>query len=657
MSCPTCNDNFPLNFSVQNFLNSTCSNCSSTCISSALVCYTGPNLACSGILSHDTIEDALTKIDTILCASTGNYSAYQMHCLPAFVGTAITSQAAFVSAITDYACITQTALTLFTGTTYTAYVAATASTISGIINPALICASAGVISGDTLSGLLTKYCTKFGSIDAALNLSSVNFASCFTVVTPPTTVITGFQELISQICQVKTLAQAAAGALPVFNNVGSCLGAPLTTTDSLVSTINKIKTSLCLAPSYVSTNVTWGCVGTPTLTTLESGLQQIVNKVNILLPKQTTFGSAFSLTPVDVANPCLGVQVNLIASPDRFVASNSTDTTPGTLADKLIGNGITIDATTTPGNIILINDHKILSNLGDTSPNYLISKINGSTSNGITITPTYNVITGKVDLILSVDPVALCTLIKNCASAVPCTSYIVTPATTSILNYTNCAGYVVNITISGATTICAKLNSVYAPGATIVNNGACIVVCAAPTGLVASAITSTSFVETWGAVAGAVAYSYRLNGGAWVNVGTALTANPTGLSPNVYYSFEVGALVGGEWCTQTATNSVSTIYNFEIGGGYGMTITSISGTGIPSMASSTTTHIYGYQTGITGNITVNLTGTILTTTKIVAYKNGVVYSCLAVTGAGSFLLPMVATSSDLVLVVVNSGVC
>jgi len=83
-------------------------------------------------------------------------------------------------------------------------------------------------------------------------------------------------------------------------------------------------------------------------------------------------------------------------------------------------------------------------------------------------------------------------------------------------------------------------------------------VCAAPSSLVASNTTPTSFTETWSAVAGADSYQYRINGGAWTNVGSNLSVNITGLNPSTSYSFDVGAIVSGTTCPQLASNSVTT---------------------------------------------------------------------------------------------------
>ena len=659
--CVDCNNNTPLVFNVQSFLNSVCTSCGDTaCLPSSNVCYTGPKLLCSGILTNDSLEDALTKIDTILCSSTGNYSTYQMHCLPAWKGTAITTEAAFVDAITDYACTTKANLTTFIGTTFSDYQTVVDGRFLGITSPGIVCASAAITNTDNLQSIYSKYCAKFTSIDATLNISSLNFASCFTVTIPPLTIIQGFQEIINQICSLKATVTAGGITLPMFNNVGTCLATP-GTTDTLVDTITKIRSRVCLSPTYLSTNLTWGCVGAPTSTTsIEEGLQRVITKTNYILPKIPTFGAGFTVTPTDIADPCAGVNVAISAgSTDRLVASNNTDTTPGTLFDKLLGDGNVIDGITTPGKVIIKSDHKLLASSVDTTADYLVNKLHGSSASGITVTPTYNALTKKVDLILSVDNSILCAIFSNCAGTIPCVSYRVTPATTSSLSYVDCTGNVINIaSIGGITNICARFGTVYAPAATIVNMGACVPACSAPTGLVASGITPTSFTETWDAVPSAASYEYRIDGGAYTNIGSSLTTTVSALLPSSTHIFEVRAIIGITPCASVASNSITTNSNFALSAAYNMNITSVTGTGIPALgATGPNGSLQGTHTAISGTTSVTVTGTPLSTAKIDAYVNGIIVSCVPMPTAGTYSLTFTALSTDVVSIAIDGGVC
>jgi hypothetical protein len=44
-----------------------CTDCEQSCTSSNTVCYTGPNLPCSGVNTNDTITVVLQKIDNVIC--------------------------------------------------------------------------------------------------------------------------------------------------------------------------------------------------------------------------------------------------------------------------------------------------------------------------------------------------------------------------------------------------------------------------------------------------------------------------------------------------------------------------------------------------------------------------------------------------------------
>jgi len=671
MPCSSCGNTSPLVFDVQSFLNPECNSCGDVqCYPAKNVCYTGPNLVCSGILTNDDLETAFTKIDEQICSASGDYSTYQKNCLPAWAGNDLNTEALFVEAITGYACETRENLDEFIQSTFPDYQVVVDERFDDIELPAITCASAGIVNTDTLSTVYTKYCTKFTQIDDALNISDVDFASCFTVTTAPTTVKTGFEELIAQICTLQGLIGSGGVVLPTFNNVGTCLGGTLTTTDSTESTIIKIRTKLCTLPTWDKTGVTWGCVGVPTPNTLEAAFQNVITKVNYMLPKTVTFGSGFSVVPTDVSNPCLGVTVTPTTSADRFVASNGADSSPGTLKDKLLGTGITIDDATTAGKITLISDYKVKADVSDVSPNFLINKLNGSSVSGITITPTYNSLTKKVDLVLSIDPDAICSLLSGCSTAVPCTTYIVTPAGTSSLSYTDCSGSIVSISISGVTEICAKLNTVYAPNATIVNDGACATGCYAPVTLTSSAITSSSFVETWSAVTGATEYQYRLNGGSWISNALALTVTVSA-SPSTTYTFDVRAIVDGISCSEFTSNAVTTedaistpnVY-IQNNPGFGITINDVDlSTSVPFFAFSSGSFplvsgvVTGVHTGFTGIIRLTVaTGASTGTAKL--YVDSVLIECIDLTvGTANNFTTNTYLSSEEISVIVEAGTC
>lgn len=395
MNCTTCQQTTAV---VTGYNPASCTTCASgTCFTDAsCVVYTGPNLPCSSINTNDALDVSLQKIDGLLCAATSNYSSYNTYCL-----APITTQQQFVETISNYVCTLNTNFNTFVNTTFVNYQNSVTSVINSLNNPGITCAAAGVTTADNLPTILLKYCSAISAIAAGtISLSGVNWSSCYTVSPVPTTVAQGFNVLINQICLLK--AQVSAGAvLPVFNNQGTCLTGG-TAADSLVTTINLIKTKLCQTGTLNVTSLSWGCTTQPSNnpTDLQGALQSILNQITTIT--QSTpfqYSSDFSVTPVDGSNACAGQKIALTNSPstDRFVASTAADTSPGTLQQKLApGTNVTLDYTTTPG-VAIINasggssDGKVFADAADSTSDYLINKVEGGPpSSGIAIVPTLN---------------------------------------------------------------------------------------------------------------------------------------------------------------------------------------------------------------------------------------------------------------------------
>lgn len=391
------------------------SNCTSTnpCfLDAGCVVYTGPALNCSGIATNDALDTILQKIDPLLCASTGDYSTYNTYCL-----APITTQKQFVETISNFVCTLQTSFNTFTGTTFPAYQTTINGRLTALEVPGITCSTAGVVNTDTLQTVLNKYCTKFGAIDASLNISSANWSQCYTVSPAPTTPTQGFDIIIDQICLLKAAVESGSASLPTFNNVGSCLAAPVTTADSLVDTVNKIKTRLCQTGTLDTTTLSWGCVTQPSGSqNLQDTLQNLITTLSTVarsLP--TSWSGDFTIGNVDNSNLCLGKTVALSSPPtrDRFVAVTASDTNPGVLEDKLIpGTNMSLDYITSPGFVIInstggtgTGDHKVASDAADPSPDYLSQKIlTGVPNNGVSIIPSLDETNHVVRLNAQVDP-------------------------------------------------------------------------------------------------------------------------------------------------------------------------------------------------------------------------------------------------------------
>lgn len=428
MPCTTCNESVITVQGIQTFSQGCCDPCSScksgAVVDSTCVLYTGPALPCTAIATNSNLEDILVAFDQALCAAVGDYSTYNVGCL-----APITTQQEFVEAISDFVCQTRTDLDTFTGTTFPNYQDAVDSRFVAIEVPGITCATASVINTDTLQTVLNKYCTKFGAINSLLDVSGADWNACYVVSPLPSTPREGFDTLISQICQLKN--SGGSGTLPIFNNVGSCLPAPLTTTDTLVSTVNKIKTRLCQTPTFDINALTWTCITKPSSTTtdLQDAFQSVLTKLATLIQNFPTFSGDFTVDNVDPMDPCQGKTISLSSSPyvDKYVAATSADPSPGTLQDKLLaGTNITLDYVTTPGKAIISSsagataDEKVKSYNADPSAGYLINKVNGVLGSfGITITTNLNVTTNQVDLSASLDPLTFITAMAAAASDSP----------------------------------------------------------------------------------------------------------------------------------------------------------------------------------------------------------------------------------------------
>lgn len=416
MPCPDCSPNNVYNSNYQQLMsNSGCGNCTPT----SNLSYDGPSLVCSEIESCDNLNDVISKLDAAICTAVGDYSTYNKYCLDD-VTPILTSQQ-FVEAISSAHCTLKTNFENFVNLTFDDYSEAIDGRLDAIERPGITCTSASVLNTDTLQTVLTKYCVKFVAIDNLLNISSVDWDQCFTVPVAPTNIVQGFDLLIDQICAVKALVgTGGGGTLPVFNNVGSCLPAPLTTTDTLVNTVNKIKTRLCQSPVFDINALTWNCVTKPSSTTtdLQAAFQTVLTELQNLKQSFPSFdNSHFTVSNVDNSNLCLGKRIQLTAPPaanDRFVALNGFDLTPGFLENKLAeGAGVSFDLLANPGKLTIAasnvgGDGKVKLNLTDPTSGFLVDKIvAGPIAEGITVTVTPDTGTGQLKIGATIDMTAL----------------------------------------------------------------------------------------------------------------------------------------------------------------------------------------------------------------------------------------------------------
>lgn len=377
MPCDTCteqsNNNLPYNFGNPiETVNCTQSTCAS--ITDALcVKYTSTNFNC--ISNESTsLEDILKSIDSLVCEAAGGtpWSTFDYACLEG-----ITTAQSFAEVISAYVCdLSETVTNNYDELLTLINNISTSGT--GLFVPNISgCSYTGVLSTDTLVQVLGKFNTKFCDLNSRLDISSVDWDQCFTVLTPPTTLPGAFDLLIDQICQVK--ADIPTGYTPpTFDNTGTCLPTP-GASDSLTSTISKIIAKLCSLPTLdIGDLDPFLCTG------LGSTLTEVIENIRIRVTENTfrsieEVGPGLSLVTLGSPESCSGVRLEIDedAFPDEMVKASAADTTPGYLIDKLnAGTNITIDDTTLVGAVtIAADDAHVKTSSIDPTTGYLLQKL------------------------------------------------------------------------------------------------------------------------------------------------------------------------------------------------------------------------------------------------------------------------------------------
>lgn len=98
--------------------------------------------------------------------------------------------------------------------------------------------------------------------------------------------------------------------------------------------------------------------------------------------------------------------------------------------------------------------------------------------------------------------------------------------------------------------------------------------------------------------------------------------------------------------------------NYTLSSAFNFSIDSVSGTGVPTLPpTGLNNNEFGFQSGMSGTYNVAVSGSVVITTKLVAYVNNIQVDCIAVSGAGTYPLNITATSSDNVRIAVLSSAC
>lgn len=553
--------------------------------------YAGAALPCSGVNTNDNLEVVIQKIEEKICEATGSYATYDTACL-----APINTQQEFVEAISAGYCQLLADFTEFVNVTFPASESNTSTEVNTLASPEITCTVAGVIPSDDLPTVLTKYCTTFGDLYNKIDVSGANWSSCYTVTPTPSTLTSAFNVLISQICDLK--ASVTSGSLGNFDNTCIGGGPSVNAATSLQAVINY----MCDVPTFDPNALSFGCVAEPAPKTLDSVMQTVLNQLTDYIQNKLTFSGDFVVSLNNPLDPCQGKLVEL-ATPlvtDRLVASNLSDTTPGTLIQKLdAGTNVTLDDTTIPGKVIINanttpESFKVkASTIGADTEGYLINKIDGVTnsSDGVAISETYNGSTEKVDLTPSIDwttfitkwfaelnsnstlALLFCSQVQNCIdNSLACYSFSVSldtgSASTGNVTYVDCNGNPQSQALSLATptaTFCARNIISTSSFVTVSNLGACVV----------GTTTTDPYTTT---TTTPVVYDYYLaTQRACADCGTVVATNvavafPTGSSVTIGGFYTTPTPDGNSYeITATSVSAVSLVlslasYNITCGG-------------------------------------------------------------------------------------------
>ena len=174
-----------------------------------------------------------------------------------------------------------------------------------------------------------------------------------------------------------------------------------------------------------------------------------------------------------------------------------------------------------------------------------------------------------------------------------------------------------------------------------------------------------SFAPSGGAIDKYEIKIYDATGTVLIHTDTKLPAfsNPTTgtftyLSAGTTYKVRIRAYIGTYYTDCDFVTGVTTSQNYRLSAAFNLSIDNVSGTGVPALASTGVNgHQDGHHTAMSGTYLIVVSGTVVTTTKLDIYKNGVIYACVAVPVANTYGIGITALETDVILISIDSGVC
>jgi hypothetical protein len=144
-------------------------------------------------------------------------------------------------------------------------------------------------------------------------------------------------------------------------------------------------------------------------------------------------------------------------------------------------------------------------------------------------------------------------------------------------------------------------------------------------------------------------------------VGLTLYTDSGLTNPQTGYSYVVSG--GNIYTVNSGTGAITgsagiSCNNYTLSPQYNFSFSSVTGTGVPYLPpTGTSGNVFGHQTGISGNLSITIAGSIVLPCKIDVIKNGSVIGCANITGAGNYIIACSCTASDNITIAIDSGSC
>ena len=357
--------------------NESCGTCGSRgLVDASCVRYTGPDLACIDEETGSKLEDIILKIEAKVCENQGDYSGYNTACLSE--QEYIETQEQFVEIISAFVCQLRADLDSMGGNTNS--IEELEEAVDGILNPQLdLCEFSEVIPSDTYRQVIVKFSEAICSLAERTDLDGILWDKCTNTSTSITNNQEAFNYIVDRLCEI----ESELSPLPTFNNVGTCLPGTLTTTDTLVSTIEKLKIKVCEGVSYNPLLTPKNCLQTSD-NSFQTAFDLVYTTVDYLYQNRYYFDEDdFDIELNDIGDECSGVKVSLntaLRPIDRMVSVNENDT-PGFLNTKIQeGDNIQLEISSSGESIVISSTYKdelVKASTLDSTPGFLDTKIIG----------------------------------------------------------------------------------------------------------------------------------------------------------------------------------------------------------------------------------------------------------------------------------------